>query len=92
MSDKYLEDDVIIDDLNGVGGDGKYDEAIGVVVNCMKLNIREKPSKESDVVAVAAALDELKIDYDTSTEGWFAVCTAAGMEGFCMKKFVAIRQ
>ena len=52
---------------------------IGVVTDCLKLNIREKPSMDSKVVTVVTCLDE-------------AVCTAAGIEGFCMKKFVAVRQ
>ena len=37
-------------------------------------------------------LDELKIDPATSTDDWYAVCTVTGIEGFCMKKFVAVRQ
>ena len=23
---------------------------------------------------------------------WYAVCTVAGIEGFCMKKFIAVRE
>lgn len=31
--------------------------------------------------------------YENSVlDDWYAVCTAAGIEGFCMKKFVAVRQ
>lgn len=33
-----------------------------------------------------------KIDMGSSNDGWYAVCTATGIEGFCMKKFVAVRQ
>lgn len=35
---------------------------IGVVTDCLKLNIREKPSKDSRVVTVVTCLDELEID------------------------------
>lgn len=66
--------------------------AIGVVTDCLKLNIREKPSKGSRVVAIVTCLDELEISMSDSNDEWYAVCTAAGIEGFCMKKFVAIRQ
>lgn len=31
-------------------------------------------------------------DMGDSNDDWYAVCTAAGIEGFCMKKFVAVRQ
>lgn len=65
---------------------------IGVVTDCLKLNIREKPSMDSKVVTVATYLDELEIDMGDSNDDWYAVCTAAGIEGFCMKKFVAVRQ
>ena len=58
---------------------------IGVVTDCLKLNIREKPTKDSRVVTV-------EIDMGDSNDDWYAVCTAAGIEGFCMKKFVAVRQ
>lgn len=65
---------------------------IGVVTDCLKLNIRKKPSMDSKVVTVATCLDELEIDMGDSNDDWYAVCTAAGIEGFCMKKFVAVRQ
>lgn len=25
-------------------------------------------------------------------DDWYAVCTVAGIEGFCMKKFIAVRE
>ena len=65
---------------------------IGVVTDCLKLNIREKPSKDSRVVTVVTCLDELEIDMGNSNDDWYAVCTATGIEGFCMKKFVAVRK
>lgn len=67
-------------------------EVFGVVTNCLRLNIREEPTKDSAVAAIATCLDELKINPDNSTDEWYAVCTASGVEGFCMKKFVAVRQ
>lgn len=67
-------------------------EMFGVVTNCLKLNIREKPDKNSGIVTVVTCLTELKIDPTMSTDDWYAVCTASGIEGFCMKKFVAVRQ
>lgn len=65
---------------------------IGVVTDCLKLNIREKPTKDSRVVTVVTCLDELEIDMGDSNDDWYAVCIATGIEGFCMKKFVAVRQ
>lgn len=72
--------------------DSKTEKVIGVVTDCLKLNIRQRPYKDSEVVAISACLDELSIDIEASTNDWYAVCTVAGIEGFCMKKFVAVRQ
>lgn len=72
--------------------DSKTEKVIGVVTDCLKLNIRQRPYKDSEVVAIAACLDELSIDIEASTNDWYAVCTVTGIEGFCMKKFVAVRQ
>lgn len=98
MSDKHYEDPVL-DDSVEIAEDTKVEEIeeaveeiIGVVSDCLKLNIRKEPNKDSDVVAVVTCLDELKIDLTASTDDWYAVCTAAGIEGFCMKNFVSVEQ
>ena len=98
MSYKHPEDS-ILNDANDIAEDAVVEEIeeavediIGVVTDCLKLNIRKEPDKDSEVVVVVTCLDELKIDPDASTDDWYAVCTVAGIEGFCMKKFVAVRQ
>lgn len=60
----------------------------GTVVNCAKLNVRNKPSLDGDVVCVLNATSEINIDVAKSTREWFYVCTATGVEGYCMKKFI----
>lgn len=60
----------------------------GVVVNCGKLNVREAPSIDADVVYVLDVQSELIIDVAKSTKEWFSICTATGVEGYCMRKFV----
>lgn len=67
-------------------------ETVGIVSNCGKLNVRKEPNINSDIICEALSKSELLIDLDGSTDEWFKVCTAAGSEGFCMKRFVAIRQ
>lgn len=66
-------------------------DTIGVVVSCGRLNIRKKPNIKSEVVYEALIGSELVIDLRKSTDGWFKVCTPAGIEGFCMKQFVEIQ-
>lgn len=65
-------------------------EIIGIITDCLKLNIRKTPDKDSEIVAIATCLEELRIDPSASTDDWYAVCTVSGIEGFCMKKFVAV--
>ena len=64
----------------------------GVVTDCLKLNVRETPDKAANVLAIVNCLDELQVNLKDSTDDWYAVCTSSGIEGFCMKPFVAIRQ
>lgn len=66
-------------------------ETIGVVFGCGKLNIRKEPNISAEVVYEALLKSELVIDLDKSTDEWYSVCTPAGVEGFCMKKFVEIK-
>lgn len=66
-------------------------KAFGIVSECAMLSIRTMPTSYSDFVAIIPAGTELMLDLENSTEGFFKVCTAAGIEGFCMKKYVKIK-
>lgn len=98
MSHKHYEDPVLVDSAEIVEDtpveeiEEEVKELIGIVSDCLKLNVRKEPCKDSEVVAVVNCLNELKIDLDASTDDWYAVCTAAGIEGFCMKQFVNLMQ
>ena len=63
----------------------------GTVVNCAKLNVRAEPAMGADVLCVLDAMSEIEIIVDKSTKEWFYVCTAIGVEGYCMRKFVDAR-
>lgn len=60
----------------------------GAVVGCAKLNVRADASLFADVVCVLDTVSEFEIDVNKSTGDWFYVYTAAGAEGYCMRKFV----
>ena len=64
---------------------------IGLVANCKRLNIREGPTIDAPVICEMVCQTELIIEEADSTEDFYKVCTAAGIEGFCMKKFIAIQ-
>lgn len=60
----------------------------GVVVDCAKLNVRAEPSIDADIVCAIDVMSEIKIDVNESNNEWFKIHTAAGIEGYCMRKFV----
>ena len=64
--------------------------ATGVVVDCVKLNVREQPSKDAEVVCIIPAGTEVQVT-NSENEDWLYVCTAAGLEGFCMKQFISVK-
>lgn len=70
----------------------KKSEIIGVVIDCTKLNVRERPSSDANVVATISVGSEVMVDTRKSTSAFYKVCNAAGIEGFCMKKYVEIHQ
>ena len=68
----------------------QVEPAIGVVT-AVRLNIRSAPSTTAKVVAVVPIFTELLIDPEEIDE-WYKVCTASGIEGFCMKEFIEIQK
>ena len=64
----------------------------GVVVGCFNLNVRTGPRKEFDVICEIPSESEVEIDESESFEDFYKICTASGVEGFCMKKFIEVRK
>lgn len=60
----------------------------GVVVDCSKLNVRVAPNAKADIACIIDAKSEVKVNMTKSTDDWFSVCTAAGVEGFCMRQYI----
>lgn len=67
------------------------DKTVGVVDNCDKLNVRRNPTLSATPLAVINKGDEVQIDTANSTDEWYKICTANGVEGYCMKKFITIK-
>lgn len=68
----------------------EVDTTTGIVTDCKMLNIRKIPSKDSDPVCTVDAGEFLTVNLNDSTAAWYSVRTSAGVEGFCMKKFVSV--
>lgn len=67
------------------------EQVIGVVTNCLRLNVRKDPSPTAEVLCTVDAKHDLVIDIDESTEDYYKICTEAGIEGYCVKFFVTIK-
>lgn len=63
----------------------------GVVANCVRLNVRVAPAITADIKCEIKAGTEVVIDNDSSTEEFYKVSLATGVEGFCMKDYIEIR-
>ena len=78
-----LEDaEEIEKDYEYTSEDMNYD--IGIV-KC-RLNLRENPSKESNVLCVLNKDSAVEILEELND--WFRVVTESGIEGFCMRDFI----
>ena len=64
---------------------------IGTIVNCAKLNVRKEPKGDAVVIGQLVAGSEVMIDDSFKHEDFYKVCTALGVEGFCVKYFITIR-
>ena len=89
---KSIADEVTESISAEVSGSVEETNPVGVVVGCEKLNVRKEPSINSEVVFQFPCNMEVEIFVDKSTEDWFYVCNAAGIEGFCMKKYIDSRK
>lgn len=62
----------------------------GKVTGCSKLNVRQRPNLQADILCCLDVNTEVEIDEDKSTNDFYAICTPSGREGFCLKKFIEI--
>lgn len=63
----------------------------GVVTGCDMLNVRSKPDKESDVVSMLQRDVEIEIVDTNASDDFYKIVTEIGIEGYCMKDFIAIK-
>lgn len=63
---------------------------IGVVTDCLKLNVRKQPSKDAEVLKTIDALTEVVILKEIND--FYEVALKTGESGYCMKKYIAINK
>lgn len=61
------------------------------VVNCKLLRMREAANTDAEVICELPEGTEVQINEAESTVEFYKVTTSAGVEGFCMKKFITIK-
>ena len=64
---------------------------IGIVIDCKNLNVRAQPDSDADVLGTIPADPELLIDESDTPSEFYKVCAASGLEGFCMKMYIAVQ-
>lgn len=62
----------------------------GVVTNCTKLNLRAEPNSDAEILCELPCNTEVEVNESASTEKFYKVCTATGMEGYCMKDYIVV--
>jgi SH3-like domain-containing protein len=62
--------------------------AKGVVIDCARLNVRVAPYAAANAICTIESGAEVTINVAESTDEWFSVCTASGVEGYCMKRYI----
>lgn len=96
VSDQVEEPIKVVEPVKEVEGvdtnqiDAPVQEVKGVVINCARLNVRKDPEPKAEILCAVDANSELMIDEANSTEDFYKVYTAAGIEGYCVKYFIAI--
>lgn len=64
----------------------------GTVTNCMSLNIRKEPKADGEIVCKVPVNTLLVITPSESTDEWLRVFSETGANGYCMKKYVTVKQ
>lgn len=63
----------------------------GTVVKCNKVNIRKTPETvNGNVISTAIEKSRVRVYPEESTNDFYKICTASGIEGYCMKTYIAI--
>lgn len=62
----------------------------GTVTNCDQLFVREEPTIESDALGIIKKGSVIRIYDNEPVNDFYHICTESGLEGYCMKEFIAV--
>ena len=80
----------VVEEVEAVTEEVIPQPVIGVVSNCDRLNVREKPFKGSNVLTILGVGCDVIINEHLSTETFYHVQTRHGIQGFCQKDYISI--
>lgn len=69
----------------------KSAELKGVVVNCQKLNVRNAARNTAKVIGTISCNTAVVIDMEKSSDTFYKIRTEKGLEGFCMRSYIQLR-
>lgn len=90
-----VEEPNIVDDISIEGEEEIVDEKVlmGVVYNCSRVYVRSDANKDSEPLTDLEKGSEVLVTGtfdDSDNVGWYKICTATGVEGYIMSKFVKL--
>lgn len=63
----------------------------GVITNCFRAVLRDGPNLNAKPITVLTCLTEINVDLSKSDESFYYVIASSGYEGFCLKRYVALK-
>lgn len=63
----------------------------GVVTDCWMLDVLEQPDEYSRIVTTIPCLTEVTVLERDAGEGYCKIRITTGREGYCKKKYIAVR-
>lgn len=57
-------------------------------VTCFKLNVRKKPSEDSDIIRVLNEKEDVEILDESTAKGWLPILLSDNTKGYCVEKFI----
>lgn len=63
---------------------------VGVVTDAQWVSIYEYPEIGSEIICRIPAMTEVEIDEYESTDEFYKIFTETSIEGYCLKKYIAV--
>ena len=77
---------------SGKMADHSTESVFGRVTDCLNLNVRAEPDPNATINCTILKETKVVVDTEESTKAWFKIYTESGIEGFCMKRYIAIEK